>query len=219
MLSATSPAAPPSRSSTVTAAPACESLRAQARPMPLAAPVTRALRPVRSTFTEDLPGTKEATFMFLHPDEFAPKANRAPKSDRETSIGEVSGYGKFWFRGPFAGDLSEHGCGQQAVAAGAASASATAHADGRSAARVEAGYGRVVGAENPGAPHRTSMASNVSTRLPASRNASASGPASAPTAAPLQRSAACRCPRTSRPRRRRPGRRIRPSEAPRMSRP
>src|SRR5215211_3079733 len=68
MPSATSLAASPSRSSTVTAAPARESLSAQARPIPLAAPVTNALRPVRSTLTDDGPDTVEASFMFLlHP--------------------------------------------------------------------------------------------------------------------------------------------------------
>src|ERR671917_2392236 len=65
MPSATSPAASPSRSSTVTAAPARESLTAQARPMPLAAPVTRALRPVRSTFTDDLSGSVKASLISL----------------------------------------------------------------------------------------------------------------------------------------------------------
>src|SRR5918995_288011 len=65
---ATSLAASPSRSSTVTAAPACESLSAQARPIPLAAPVTRALRPVRSTLTDDGPDTMEVSLMsLLHP--------------------------------------------------------------------------------------------------------------------------------------------------------
>src|SRR5215217_1073043 len=65
---ATSLAASPLRSSTVSAAPARESLSAQARPIPLAAPVTRALRPVRSTLTDDGPDTVEASFMsLLHP--------------------------------------------------------------------------------------------------------------------------------------------------------
>src|SRR5215204_2960220 len=62
---ATSLAASPLRSSTVSAAPARESLSAQARPIPLAAPVTRALRPVRSTLTDDGPDTVEASFMSL----------------------------------------------------------------------------------------------------------------------------------------------------------
>src|SRR5829696_3997022 len=90
MLSATSPAASPSRSSTVTAAPARESLRAQARPMPLAAPVTRALRPLRSTSTDDFPGTIEASFMFLlHPEKFLSRTIPSPNLDRETSIGHI----------------------------------------------------------------------------------------------------------------------------------
>src|SRR5215210_4233644 len=81
MPSATSLALSPSRSSTVTAAPACESLSAQARPIPLAAPVTSALRPVRSTLTEDGPGVMETSFMSLLylekrsvPDKFFPDA-------------------------------------------------------------------------------------------------------------------------------------------------
>lgn len=47
--SATDWAASPLMSRTVTAAPASASRRAQASPTPLAAPVTRALRPVKST--------------------------------------------------------------------------------------------------------------------------------------------------------------------------
>src|SRR5687767_14545730 len=66
--SATSLAASPSRSSTVTAAPACESLSAQARPIPLAAPVTVALCFVRSTLTDDGPDVKETSLIsLLHP--------------------------------------------------------------------------------------------------------------------------------------------------------
>src|ERR671913_963808 len=71
MPSAISLAASPSRSSTVTAAPARESLSAQARPIPLAAPVTRALCPVRSTLT-DGPDVIETSFMsLLHLEETA----------------------------------------------------------------------------------------------------------------------------------------------------
>src|SRR5215208_6100394 len=72
MPSAISLAASPSRSSTVTAAPASESLSAQARPIPLAAPVTRALCPVRSTLTDEDPDVIEASFMsLLHLEETA----------------------------------------------------------------------------------------------------------------------------------------------------
>jgi hypothetical protein len=42
-----------------------EGLSAQARPMPLAAPVTKALCPVRSTFTDDGPDVMETSFMSL----------------------------------------------------------------------------------------------------------------------------------------------------------
>src|SRR5918997_6317520 len=88
MPSATSPAASPSRSSTVTAAPARESRRAQARPMPLAAPVTRVLRPVRSTSTDDFPGNIEASFMFLlRPEKFRYRRVLSRELDREISIG------------------------------------------------------------------------------------------------------------------------------------
>ena len=51
----------------MTAAPARESLSAQARPIPLAAPVTRALCPVRSTLTDEGPDVIEASFMSLLP--------------------------------------------------------------------------------------------------------------------------------------------------------
>src|SRR5215210_5942717 len=88
MLSATSVAASPSRSSTVTAAPARESLSAQARPIPLAAPVTRALRPVRSTLTDDGPGVMKTSFLFLLKLEaFAcPRQDLSPMRHQETSI-------------------------------------------------------------------------------------------------------------------------------------
>src|SRR5579875_3613187 len=55
--SATRRAPSPSRSATTTLAPAAASRRAQARPMPLAAPVTRALRPVRSNDAPDVSRT------------------------------------------------------------------------------------------------------------------------------------------------------------------
>jgi hypothetical protein len=59
--------------------------------MPLAAPVTRALRPVRSTSTEDLLGTIEASFTFLlHPETFLSRKVPSPKLARETSIGQIS---------------------------------------------------------------------------------------------------------------------------------
>src|SRR5215207_5853281 len=87
MPSATSLAASPSRSSTVTAAPARESLSAQARPIPLAAPVTSALCPVRSTLT-DGPDVIETSFMsLLHLEETAcPRQDLSPMRYRETSI-------------------------------------------------------------------------------------------------------------------------------------
>jgi hypothetical protein len=71
----------------VTAAPALESLSAQARPIPLAAPVTRALCPVRSTLT-DGPDVIETSFMsLLHLEETAcPRQDLSPMRYRETSI-------------------------------------------------------------------------------------------------------------------------------------
>src|SRR5215207_5085583 len=88
MPSAISLAASPSRSSTVTAAPARESLSAQARPIPLAALVTRALCPVRSTLTDEGPDIIEASFMsLLHLEETAcPRQDLSPMRHRETSI-------------------------------------------------------------------------------------------------------------------------------------
>ncbi len=55
--------ASPFKSSTVTAAPARDSLSAQARPMPLAAPVTKALRPVRSTLAVAGSGATEGSLI------------------------------------------------------------------------------------------------------------------------------------------------------------
>src|SRR5215218_3809135 len=88
MPSATFLAASPLRSSTVSAAPARESLSAQARPIPLAAPVTRALRPVRSTLTDDGPDVMETSFMaLLRLEELAcPRQVHSPMRRRETSI-------------------------------------------------------------------------------------------------------------------------------------
>src|SRR5215212_3386458 len=77
----------PSRSTTMTAAPARESLSAQARPIPLAAPVTRALWPVRSTFTDDLSGSMNTSIMLLlRLDKTArPRQDLSPIHHQETS--------------------------------------------------------------------------------------------------------------------------------------
>src|SRR5215208_1836075 len=93
MPSATSLAASPSRSSTVRAAPARESLSAQARPIPLAAPVTMALRPVRSTLTDDGPDSVEASFMsLLHPGVLLTLTQSFPRTQLKNHV---------WGRAPF----------------------------------------------------------------------------------------------------------------------
>src|SRR5215208_2081037 len=93
MPSATSLAASPSRSSTVTAAPARESLTAQARPIPLAAPVTRVLHPVRSTLTDDGPDTVEASLMsLLHPTDLLIPTGSFPRTQLKNQY--TAGFGR-----------------------------------------------------------------------------------------------------------------------------
>src|SRR5215207_128430 len=171
MLSATLPAVSPSRSRTVTAAPARENLSAQARPIPLAAPVTRALRPVRSTLTDDCPGTMKASLMsLLHPRDLLSLTASFPimplknqyrtKRPGKGSVKSIlsarrEGCLRRWMfqhfaRGGVAGDLPERSRRQKPVTARVAFVSTPADPDSGPATRVQSRYVRAVRTEHPG---------------------------------------------------------------------
>src|SRR5215212_7329227 len=151
MPSATFFAASPSTSSTVTEAPARASLPAQALPIPLAAPVTSAPRPVRSRSTVEVPGTMEASPMILlQLEEAASLCPVISQSTDEIHYRLKPPASNDLARGRLAGDLAQYGRRQKPISAGVASVSAPAEAHSRPSARVQTGYVVPVGLEYPG---------------------------------------------------------------------